>query len=110
MMDPAQLHHLINHPDYQEMSMMTNVQKQEGYSKDLIGNSLEVVDLWQTIQGEGPFAGMRAIFIRLAGCNLQCPFCDTDYTSKRETLEVRMIYQKAIDLWVEIFQPLLCTV
>jgi 7-carboxy-7-deazaguanine synthase len=33
-----------------------------------------------TFQGEGPFAGRPAIFIRLAGCNLQCPGCDTIYT------------------------------
>lgn len=36
-----------------------------------------------TLQGEGPFAGHRALFIRLAGCNLQCPGCDTEYTQGR---------------------------
>lgn len=32
-----------------------------------------------TIQGEGPFAGSRCVFIRLQDCNLQCPGCDTMY-------------------------------
>lgn len=45
---------------------------------------LELHHLFPTIQGEGPFAGTPAIFVRLAGCNLQCPWCDTDYTSRRE--------------------------
>ncbi len=44
---------------------------------------LEVHSIFRTIQGEGPFTGERAIFIRLAGCNLQCPGCDTEYTSQR---------------------------
>jgi 7-carboxy-7-deazaguanine synthase len=43
---------------------------------------LNVVEVFDTIQGEGPFAGMPAVFVRLAGCNLQCPRCDTDYTSR----------------------------
>jgi organic radical activating enzyme len=42
--------------------------------------SLLVHSIFNTIQGEGPFAGERAVFIRLAGCNLQCPLCDTEYT------------------------------
>jgi 7-carboxy-7-deazaguanine synthase len=42
---------------------------------------LKVVKVWPTIQGEGPFAGRPAVFVRLAGCNLKCPECDTDYTS-----------------------------
>lgn len=45
---------------------------------------LDVFDIWYTIQGEGPDAGTPAVFIRLAGCNLACPNCDADYTSKRK--------------------------
>ena len=47
--------------------------------------TLFVHSTFRTIQGEGPYAGHTAVFVRLAGCNLQCPFCDTDYTSKRHT-------------------------
>jgi organic radical activating enzyme len=45
---------------------------------------LGVHSTFVTIQGEGPCTGQKALFIRLAGCNLQCPKCDTDYTSHRE--------------------------
>lgn len=44
---------------------------------------LDVHSVFRTIQGEGPFCGTPSVFIRLAGCNLQCPSCDTDYTSNR---------------------------
>lgn len=40
---------------------------------------LRVNDLFYSIQGEGPFSGMPAVFIRLAGCNLNCVFCDTQH-------------------------------
>ena len=33
-----------------------------------------------TIQGEGPYAGHTAIFLRLGRCNLDCRWCDTPYT------------------------------
>lgn len=45
--------------------------------------TLQVHSIFETIQGEGPFCGTPCVFIRLAGCNLQCPQCDTDYTSTR---------------------------
>lgn len=46
------------------------------------GVTLQVNSLFFTIQGEGPFAGRPAVFIRLAGCNLQCPLCDTAYSAR----------------------------
>lgn len=49
---------------------------------------LQIHSIFLTIQGEGPFAGQRSMFIRLAGCNLQCPNCDTDYTSKRNSYTI----------------------
>lgn len=44
------------------------------------GGMLLVHSIFYTIQGEGPFAGCPAVFVRLGGCNLQCPGCDTEYT------------------------------
>lgn len=46
-----------------------------------------VHSIFATIQGEGPFAGVPAVFIRLAGCNLQCPGCDTEYTAVSDRTE-----------------------
>lgn len=43
------------------------------------GESLDVQKIFKTIQGEGPFVGMPAVFIRLGGCNLACDFCDTEF-------------------------------
>lgn len=38
---------------------------------------MKVIEIFESIQGEGTFLGMPAIFVRLGGCNLHCPFCDT---------------------------------
>lgn len=40
---------------------------------------LQLVEIFYTLQGEGSFTGTPAVFVRLAGCNLACDFCDTDY-------------------------------
>lgn len=40
---------------------------------------LLISELFSSIQGESSYAGLPCFFIRLAGCNLNCSYCDTDY-------------------------------
>jgi len=47
------------------------------------GETLWVQEIFHSLQGEGPFAGRPAVFVRLAGCNLRCFWCDTDFESSQ---------------------------
>jgi 7-carboxy-7-deazaguanine synthase len=40
---------------------------------------LKINEIFKSIQGESTFAGLPCTFIRLAGCNLRCTYCDTNY-------------------------------
>ena len=47
-------------------------------------NSYRINNIFYSLQGEGRNTGRAAAFIRFAGCNLRCPFCDTEFDSYRE--------------------------
>ena len=48
--------------------------KQEDFT-----GTIDIVEIFQTIQGEGIFSGRPCVFIRFQGCCLKCKFCDTDF-------------------------------
>ncbi|MCQ2335340.1 MAG: 7-carboxy-7-deazaguanine synthase QueE [Paludibacteraceae bacterium] len=44
----------------------------------------KINEIFYSLQGEGANTGTPAVFIRFAGCNLRCPFCDTDFEAYTE--------------------------
>lgn len=49
-----------------------------------VEHKYRVNEIFYSLQGEGRWAGRAAIFIRFSGCNLRCPFCDTDFKFHRD--------------------------
>ena len=41
---------------------------------------MHLIEIYKSVQGESSFAGLPCIFVRLAGCNLRCTWCDSEYT------------------------------
>ncbi len=51
---------------------------------------MQIIEIYKSLQGESSYAGLPCVFVRTAGCNLRCTWCDSEYTFKggqRMTLE-----------------------
>ncbi len=57
---------------------------------------MRVNEIFYSLQGEGRYTGIAAVFIRLAGCNLQCDFCDTRHESYTELSEDEIVRQVVV--------------
>lgn len=58
---------------------------------------MKVVEIFSSIDGEGKRTGQPATFIRLAGCNLRCGYCDTKYSfdcSKAREMSINAIIEE----------------
>lgn len=38
-----------------------------------------IKEIFESIQGEGPYVGCKQLFVRFCGCNLNCKYCDTNF-------------------------------
>jgi organic radical activating enzyme len=56
---------------------------------------IDIVETFDSIQGEGKWTGTPMFFIRFAGCNLSCPWCDTDHSSQ-ERVDVGSLVLRAL--------------
>lgn len=56
---------------------------------------LSIIEIYRSIQGESSFAGLPCTFVRLAGCNLRCNWCDSEYTFSGGTkMETEAIFEE----------------
>jgi Organic radical activating enzymes len=44
--------------------------------------TVDIVEVFSSIQGEGKYVGYRQVFLRLAGCNMACAYCDTPSSAR----------------------------
>lgn len=56
---------------------------------------MRVNEIFYSIQGEGAHSGKAAIFVRLSGCNLKCPFCDTEHQIYQDLTEEEIVQKIA---------------
>lgn len=50
-------------------------------------NTVKVKEIFTSIQGEGPYVGVKQLFIRFCNCNLKCNYCDTEFSSDKDYVE-----------------------
>lgn len=67
--------------------------------------SFTVSEIFRSIQGESSFAGLPCVFVRLAGCNLRCRYCDTRHALEDgETMSMEDILQRVDSYGVNLVE------
>ncbi len=64
----------------------------------------KISEIFQSIQGEGRYAGTRQVFVRFFGCHMHCSWCDTpesigDTTQNYKEMSVKEVFGEIKKLW-----------
>ena len=72
-------------------AILSSDKKYKKNSPSGAGGALKINEIFYSIQGEGHYTGTPAVFVRFAGCNLNCWFCDTEFHSFTEMSEDEIV-------------------
>ncbi len=82
-----------------------NTEVGKNVNKEIDSNTLFINEIFYSIQGESTYQGEPCIFIRLAGCNLRCIWCDTTYSfSDGKKMTYEQIFKKIKDYKVKLVE------
>ncbi len=75
----------------------------------IIKKGMKIIEIFKSLQGESSFTGDPCVFIRLAGCNLRCAWCDTKETwEEGRDMSLKDISQEVDRLTGRLLLPLPC--